>query len=139
MDLLVAAKELLPILIACAVWGHRWMKSQVQCLCDNEAVVAVLRSRMSKHPHLMHLLWCLLFVEARYDLEMTCTHILGRENDLADDISRNWMSTFLSKVPEASLQPTRVPMLLLNLLLDTSIDWLSPCWTNQFSSFVGRA
>ena len=87
----------------------------------------------------MHLLRCLFFIEARYDLEISCTHIPGRENDLADDLSRNRMSAFLSKVPEASPQPTPVPTLLLNLLLDTSIDWLSPRWTDQFSGFVGRA
>ena len=138
-ELSIAAKELLPILIACAVWGPRWAKRRVHCLCDNEAVVAVLKSRTSKHPHLMHLLRCLFFFEACYDLEISCTHILGRENDLADDLSRNRMSAFMSKVPEAASQPTPVPTPLLNLLLDTSIDWLSPRWTDQFSSFVGRA
>ena len=98
-DLTISVKELLPILIASALWGHQWAKHRVHCLCDNEAVVAVLKSRTSKHPHLMHLLQCLFFIEACYDLEITCTHIPGLDNDLADNLSRNRISAFLSKVP----------------------------------------
>ena len=37
-------KELLPILAACAVWGHLWQGCKVRCLCDNTAVVAIVRS-----------------------------------------------------------------------------------------------
>ena len=138
-DLSITVKELLPILIASALWGHQWARHKVQCQCDNEAVVAVLASRTSKQPHLMHLLRCLFFIEACYDLEVTCVHIPGVDNDLADDLSRNRVSAFLSKVPEASQQPTYIPKPLLNLLLDPQLDWLSPHWTNRFNSFVGRA
>ena len=138
-DLSISVKELLPILIAGVLWGHDWAGHRVHCLCDNEAVVAVLKSRTSRHPHLMHLLRCLFFIEACYDLEITCSHIPGLDNGLADDLSRNRISAFLSKVPEASQQPACIPAPLLDLLLDMDLDWLSPRWTEQFSSIVGRA
>ena len=138
-DLTITVKELLPILIASAVWGHQWAGHRVQCHCDSEAVMAVLKSRTSKHPHLMHLLRCLFFIEACYDLEVTCTHIPGIDNELADDLSRDRISAFLSKVPEASRQPAHIPMPLLDLLFDIDLDWISPRWTNQFSSFVKKA
>ena len=39
----IAAKELLPIIVAVAIWGPRWVGSSVLCHCDNESVVAVIR------------------------------------------------------------------------------------------------
>ena len=38
----ISAKELLPIVLASAVWDHLWSGAVVQCHCDNQAVVAVL-------------------------------------------------------------------------------------------------
>ena len=54
-NLTISVKELLPILIASALWGRHWAEHRMHCLCDNEAVVAVLKSRTSKHPHLMYI------------------------------------------------------------------------------------
>ena len=59
MDLPIAVKELIPVVVAAALWGHQWRNGVVRCHCDNEAVVAVMATRSSKHPHLMHLLRCL--------------------------------------------------------------------------------
>ena len=44
----IMAKELLPIVLACTVWGQEWARSCVCCLCDNQAVVACLSSRTSR-------------------------------------------------------------------------------------------
>lgn len=57
----ITGKELLPIVVACAVWGHQWNDRTIRCLCDNAAVVAILRSGSSKHGLVMHLLCCLFF------------------------------------------------------------------------------
>ena len=127
------------IVIACVIWGCQWVRHRVQCYCNNEAVVAIIRSRTSRHPHLMHLLWCLFFVEPCYDLEVTCLHVPGAANELADDLSRNRVSAFLLKVPGASFQPTQVPTPLLHLLLDKDLDWLSPHWITQFRGIARRA
>eukprot|EP00731_Ephydatia_muelleri_P000372 Em0001g372a len=43
----ITIKELLPIMVAAAVWGTRWRAQKVLCHCDNQAVVAVLNSRSS--------------------------------------------------------------------------------------------
>ena len=37
-------KELVPIVMAAALWGHKWRGMVVQFVSDNEAVVAVLNS-----------------------------------------------------------------------------------------------
>ena len=51
----IASKELIPIILACAAWGHQWCSHRVVCNCDNQVVVACLRTRTSKHKGLMHL------------------------------------------------------------------------------------
>ena len=108
------------------------------CHCDNQVVVACLRSRTSKHKGLMHLLRCLVFVEAYFDCHLYPTYINTRLNHLADDLSRDNLLSFLSKVPEASRDPSPVPGPLLDLLLDPHADWTSPIWHHRFSTIFRR-
>ena len=35
----ITIKELLPVVIATAIWGHNWVGKTVRALCDNMAVV----------------------------------------------------------------------------------------------------
>ena len=42
----IALKEVVSIVLAGAMWGKQWEGSVVKCCCDNEAVVAVLRTRL---------------------------------------------------------------------------------------------
>ena len=44
MQLLIAVKELIPILIAALVWGRSWSGQKVLCHYDNQ--VAAIRSRL---------------------------------------------------------------------------------------------
>ena len=39
----IAAKELIPIFLACVAWGHTWHAHQVRCWCNNQVVVAALQ------------------------------------------------------------------------------------------------
>jgi hypothetical protein len=41
----IAAKELLPIVVAAAIWGSGWQGKQVYTGCDNHAVVDVMGAR----------------------------------------------------------------------------------------------
>ena len=134
----IVEKELIPIIIACVVWGSSWQGHQVRCYCDNQVIVACLRSRTSKQQGIMHLLRCLLFIEATRDYHLVPMYISTKANDLADDLSRDHLSMFLSKVPQADPQPTQVPPPLLDLLLDTA-DWTSASWRHQFSAISGPA
>ena len=51
----ITVKELIPIVIAAAVWGPTWRGSSVQVLCDNAAVVAILNQNSSRDKEVMHL------------------------------------------------------------------------------------
>ena len=90
----IAAKELLPVIVAVALWGPQWMGSSVLCHCDNESVVAVVRGGYCKDPSLAHMLRCLFFLEAKFDVVLTAAHVPGAENGVADSISRNNLHTF---------------------------------------------
>ena len=46
----IAAKELVPIIIASVIWGHLWRGCRVLARCDNQSVVSVVNSRYSKDP-----------------------------------------------------------------------------------------
>ena len=91
----IAVKKLIPILIAAAVWSREWQGKVVGCRCDNQAVVAVLRTRTRKDAHIMHLLRCLFFFEAAFSFHIQASHIAGALNTLANDISRNNLPSIL--------------------------------------------
>ena len=132
-SLSIMVKELLPVVLTAAVWGSSWSGRRIRCHCDNQAVVACLHSRTTKHPHCLHLLRVLAFVEARYRFHLQPLYINTKLNHLADDLSRNNLLSFLTKVPLADKYPVSLPPLLLSLLLDPEIDWTSPHWQHLFS------
>ena len=78
----------------CAIWGPQWEGSSVLCHCDNEGVVAVVRGGYCKDPLLAYMLRCLFFLEAKFDITLSATHVPGTENRTADSISRNNLSLF---------------------------------------------
>ena len=71
----ITVKELAPIVVACAIWGPGWRGKTVRCLCDNAAVVAILRSGTAKHPLVMHLMRCLSFFVAFDQLYLDARHL----------------------------------------------------------------
>lgn len=134
----IMAKELLAALLACAVWGSSWSHHCVTVLCDNQAVVACLRSRSCHDHHIMHMLRTLAFIEASFAFTIIPQYISTSDNHLADDLSRNCLFSFLSKVPHADQVATPLPMLLVELLLDPSLDWTSPQWHRQFNAIFRK-
>ena len=55
----IAIQELLPILLACMIWGCWLAGGTVTVHYDNQAVVSVVNSGYSRDSDLMHLLQCL--------------------------------------------------------------------------------
>ena len=74
------------------------------CHCDNQAVVADLKSRSSRHRGMMHLLRCVVSVEATFGCIVSLVYIDTKLNHLADDLSRNNVVSFLSKVPSCPIK-----------------------------------
>ena len=77
----------------------------MECLCDNAAVVAIVKLGSSKDPTVMHLMRCLFFFVAHYQLVLLPAHIPGKENVVADHLSRGALSSFFQLVPGARKDP----------------------------------
>ena len=86
-------------------------------LCDNSAVVSVLRKGDSKEPQVMHLMRCLAFLKAHIQFTLFASHICGKRNHLADALSRNNCQYFLAHYPKAQRNPTPLPPELLDLMI----------------------
>ena len=84
----IAAKELLSIFVAAATWGPLWRGMTVCCYCDNQSVVAALRGVYCNNLAMAHMLRCLSFLEAKFNLALTAVHVSGVDNGAADDVSR---------------------------------------------------
>ena len=101
----IAAKEFIPIILACVAWGGAWRAHRVICRCDNQVVVAALRARSSRDRGVMHLLRCLAFVKEWLGCHLAAEYIDTHSNHLADDLSRDRASSFLSKLWEPTTTP----------------------------------
>ena len=86
----------------------------------------------------MHMLRCLFFIEAQFQCNLHAQYINTQDNNTADDLSRNNMRSFRSKMPQADSNPTTIPRALIPLLLDPLMDWVSRTWTQQFKNIFVR-
>jgi hypothetical protein len=132
----ISVKELVPVVVAAAIWGGLWAGKHICFHVDNMAVVAVLNSRTAKDPRLMHLLRCFSFYSGYFRFHFSAVHIPGVMNTAADALSRNNLSLFSSLVPQI-LQFT-VPPSLHHLLIATRPDWGSSAWTGLFMTSLSE-
>ena len=133
----IAVKEMLPVVVAAAIWGDQWAGYHVCFHIDDTAAVAVVQSRSAREPRLAQLLRCLFFYAAVYEFEYSAVHVPGRENEAADVISRNNVSTFSSLYPQVHC--SQVPLPVLNLLVHRQADWGSATWTALFQTSLSTA
>ena len=129
----IAVKELVPVTLSAAIWGHTWHKQKIVFKSDNMAVVIALNKRSAKDPRLAHLLRCLFFFEAHFGFEHEAQHIPGINNVGADALSRGDLTRFHSLFSQAKDQPTsKVPEPLAKLLFAPELSWTSPRWKSYF-------
>lgn len=124
----ISVKEMIPVVISAALWGHQWSGQSVHFQSDNTSVVALINSGTSREDTLMHLMRCLSFIMAKFNFVVSASHIKGSHNVLADALSRNDRKT-LSNYPQAQPTPTAIPTPLLDLLIMHKPDWTSRHWT----------
>lgn len=132
----IAARELVPIVIAAALWGHQWKRTCVCFRCDNMSVVDIIKSHTSKDSLLMHLLRCLVFFAAYYGFQFQAENLPGVNNTAADAISRNNVPLFLSLVPQ--IPQVVIPQPVLDLLIIRRPNWGSQEWTTLFTCSLNR-
>ena len=126
----IAVKQLVPIVVAAAIWGRLWYHSHVCFHSDNMAVVSILHSQSARGGIALHLLHCFYFYTAFFQFDYSTKHVPGVLNTAADAISGNHMALFSSPVPQAT--QSCVPIPLLDLLINLQPHWGSTRWTSLF-------
>ena len=131
-------KELVPVVLSCAMWGTRWTGQHVLFHIDNMAVVEALQKGSSKEPSciVMHLLKSLFFLLAHFRFTISACHIPGVNNTLADEISRNCTVNLSTQVPGICPQPCHISTPLWSLLVLKRPDWTSRMWRKLFADFI---
>ena len=132
----IMVKEMIPIVLACAVWGPMMARKTVKFQCDNTGVVAAINKGSAKQPFVMHLLRCLCFFTAHFDIALIAEHIAGIHNCAADHLSRNNLQCFCT--PQARLVPTPIPVEALEMVTDSSLDWTLPAFRLRFNTILSR-
>ena len=133
----IAAKEMVPVVIAIAAWGAEW-QSSILVRSDNMAVISAISSGAAKDSLLMHPLRCLHFFLAHFNITLTASHIAGVYNTAADALSRNNLSCFFHCMPQAKQSPVQVPAPLTDMLLLHRPDWLSSTWRTMFLTILDK-
>ena len=134
----IMAKELVPIVLSCAVWGPLMRHKIALFQCDNTGVVAAIRKGSAKEEVVMHLLRALWFFAAHFDIAITIEHIAGAHNDTADQLSRFNMQPFFLSNPQADMLPTPLPAELLQIVAVTGPDWTSPSFRQLFNTTISK-
>jgi len=88
----ILVKELTPIVLAVATWGHLWHSRTIQVLSDNTAAVAAINNNSSKVTESAHILRCLAFLSARFQCQIMAKHLPGSHNNISNAISRYQLS-----------------------------------------------
>ena len=86
-----------------------------------------------REPLLCHQLRDLFFTSAHFDFELIAQHNPGRDNSLADALSRDDLPSFFVQVPSADHAPTPVPVALQVRLSKAQPFWKSPDWRDWYS------
>ena len=70
------AKELVPIIFTCIVWGPHLSKHHINFQCDNaNLVIAIINKGSSKDKFVMHLLCSLSFFVAHFNICITASYL----------------------------------------------------------------
>ena len=132
----IMAKELVPILFSCVAWGSTLSRQRIEFKCDNLALVEAINKGSSKETQVMHLLRCLWFFTAYFDVSINASHLPGVLNTSADMLSRNQVHQFFQLHPEVSHDPTPLPPSLQELISPCQLDWTSATFIKLFKETV---
>ncbi|GAV09051.1 hypothetical protein RvY_18651 [Ramazzottius varieornatus] len=141
----IAWLELVPVYLACVVWGSHWRGKRLQFYSDNQATVAVWKKFSSPHKGLLEIIRRIYFHAAKGNFTLRIQHIPGVANAIADSISRFQMDRFRELAHSAKTEPEPLDSNLTELsrslhqslnapvgyLTEKSIDCSLPTWLQE--------
>ena len=119
-DVEISVKELVPIVLAAALWGGHWHSLHIHFHSDNMAVVSILQNNSASNLAAHHLLHCLCFYSVIYQFEYLIEHVARALNSAADAMSLGNLSVFRSLVSQATC--TEVPVAVSRMFIQQP-DW----------------
>ena len=84
----------------------------------------------------MHLLRCLWFFAAHYDIYVTATHLQGITNITADHLSRGRVVEAFQSTPTLMQQSTNLPPSIFQLVCPQGLDWTSTQFLQLFQEAI---
>lgn len=111
----IAWLEFFPILVAVIAWAEQLKGKKIIIRSDNMAVVSIINRQTSKCPKIMRLVRFFILQCLKVNLAFCAKHIIGKQNNIADSLSRFQMVRFREAAPAADLAATPVPQFVWNL------------------------
>ena len=131
------AKEMMPIMLSCVVWGPQFAKQSVYIQCDNSNVVAAIKKGSARNSMVMHLLRCLWFFVAHYDIHLIPEH---KPYNSKSFVKMSYsMHDFFLQNPQASTTPSIMHPAVLEMPSPKRLDWTSPQFQKLFYIITNEA
>jgi len=111
----IAWMEFFPIVVAVVLWGNTLRGKRVVLRTDNQSVVDIINKQTSRCPSIMKLVRFFVLQCMKCNLAFCARHIPGKNNKVADALSRFQMERFREEAPGAELRETRIPQFLWDL------------------------
>ena len=112
----IAALELFPIYVAIKVWGKQLAITKVHFKSDNGATVAILNKKTSPCNIIMGMVREIVLSCLLLNISLKASHIEGRNNYIADYLSRFQMDNFRRAAPEACKFQVQLPSEIWDVL-----------------------
>ncbi|GAV00861.1 hypothetical protein RvY_11650 [Ramazzottius varieornatus] len=98
--------QMLPILNAILVWGHKFANKRILMHCDKLGAVHAWKKLRSHNHGVLSVMRRMVAAAAHHNMQIKLEHIPGVMNDVADALSRFQASRFRQVAPSAGLLPT---------------------------------
>ena len=111
--------EILNVVVTLKIWANHWCNQRIKIYCDNMAVVEVLWAGRARDQILATCARSIWLICAIYNIDLLVAHIPGKENVLADLLSR-WqfsdtnIASLNAILPDFQWVPTHLDLTLLN-------------------------
>ena len=105
----IAFLEFYPIVIALQIFGVQLSNRNIVFHCDNKAIVDVINKQSCKNVELMKLMRYMVLTAMQYNIKFTAMHVPGKDNILADALSRLQVSPHLLAIFGMNGSPVPVP------------------------------
>ncbi|MGH7238572.1 MAG: reverse transcriptase domain-containing protein, partial [Candidatus Saccharimonadales bacterium] len=107
-------KELFALVTAAATWGHQWNRRRITFRTDCQPVVDVLTKGATRSKRMMQLVRFLHYHAAKHSFVYRVIHIAGKDNIIADELSRVHVLSQFSQECRNNINPLpTIPVLPL--------------------------